>query len=277
MTDTILSSATKEVVIGWGRPFVMIGEKINPTANDAELRELFGRIERQELQTVMALSRVTVTEREKKNHNPVLAAFEADGVALIPNARLQVHAGQKVKLDPKPTAESFETYELVLPDGTQQRSENLVGAWYSTSGRFDQARVDLKSGSPTLFIAPGASADDPVPEKRTGTVWVVLRDGRGGQHTETLPFYVCDDSPVPVITEVRAPVNSGGPVVVKGTNISSVLDVVIGGVALTRASYSPGLDAFVGDAPMIPPGQYEVSVRTKACGTLASAIIFTQP
>ena len=31
MTDTILSSASKEVVIGWGRPFVMIGEKINPT------------------------------------------------------------------------------------------------------------------------------------------------------------------------------------------------------------------------------------------------------
>ena len=31
MTDTVLSSATREVVIGFGRPFVMIGERINPT------------------------------------------------------------------------------------------------------------------------------------------------------------------------------------------------------------------------------------------------------
>ena len=31
MTDTVISSATKEVVIGFDRPFVMIGERINPT------------------------------------------------------------------------------------------------------------------------------------------------------------------------------------------------------------------------------------------------------
>lgn len=31
MTDTVISSATREVVIGFDRPFVMIGERINPT------------------------------------------------------------------------------------------------------------------------------------------------------------------------------------------------------------------------------------------------------
>ncbi|NRA21420.1 MAG: dihydropteroate synthase [Oceanospirillaceae bacterium] len=31
MTDTVLSSATKETVIGFDRPFVIIGERINPT------------------------------------------------------------------------------------------------------------------------------------------------------------------------------------------------------------------------------------------------------
>jgi 5-methyltetrahydrofolate--homocysteine methyltransferase len=31
MTDTVISSATKEVVIGFDRPFVLIGERINPT------------------------------------------------------------------------------------------------------------------------------------------------------------------------------------------------------------------------------------------------------
>jgi 5-methyltetrahydrofolate--homocysteine methyltransferase len=31
MTDTIISSASKEVVIGFERPFTIIGERINPT------------------------------------------------------------------------------------------------------------------------------------------------------------------------------------------------------------------------------------------------------
>ena len=31
MTETLLSSATREVVIGFDRPFVIIGERINPT------------------------------------------------------------------------------------------------------------------------------------------------------------------------------------------------------------------------------------------------------
>lgn len=31
MTDTVISSANREVVIGFGRPFVIIGERINPT------------------------------------------------------------------------------------------------------------------------------------------------------------------------------------------------------------------------------------------------------
>lgn len=42
MTDTLVSSATREVVIGFDRPFVMIGERINPTGRKllaAEMKE----------------------------------------------------------------------------------------------------------------------------------------------------------------------------------------------------------------------------------------------
>ncbi len=42
MTDTVLSSPTKEVVIGFERPFVIIGERINPTGRKklaAEMRQ----------------------------------------------------------------------------------------------------------------------------------------------------------------------------------------------------------------------------------------------
>jgi len=49
MTETRLSSATKEVVISFGRPFVMIGERINPTGRKLLAEEMkngdFSRVE----------------------------------------------------------------------------------------------------------------------------------------------------------------------------------------------------------------------------------------
>src|SRR5271169_1288942 len=49
MTDTVISSATKEVVIGFGRPFVIIGERINPTGRKILAAEMtngdFSRVE----------------------------------------------------------------------------------------------------------------------------------------------------------------------------------------------------------------------------------------
>lgn len=40
MTDTVLASATKEVVIGFDRPFVIIGERINPTGRQLLAAEM---------------------------------------------------------------------------------------------------------------------------------------------------------------------------------------------------------------------------------------------
>lgn len=49
MTNTIISSATKEVVIGFDKPFVMIGERINPTGRKLLAEEMkngdFSRVE----------------------------------------------------------------------------------------------------------------------------------------------------------------------------------------------------------------------------------------
>jgi 5-methyltetrahydrofolate--homocysteine methyltransferase len=49
MTDTVISSATKEVVIGFNRPFVIIGERINPTGRKVLAAEMaagdFSRVE----------------------------------------------------------------------------------------------------------------------------------------------------------------------------------------------------------------------------------------
>ena len=58
MTDTVISSATTEVVIGFDRPFVMIGEKINPTGRKLLAQEMkdgdFSRVEKDALEQVAA-------------------------------------------------------------------------------------------------------------------------------------------------------------------------------------------------------------------------------
>ncbi|MCP3973891.1 MAG: methyltetrahydrofolate cobalamin methyltransferase [bacterium] len=58
MTDTVIGSATKEVVIGFDRPFVIIGERINPTGRKllaAEMKEGdFSRVEADALAQVAA-------------------------------------------------------------------------------------------------------------------------------------------------------------------------------------------------------------------------------
>ncbi|MDH5355734.1 MAG: dihydropteroate synthase, partial [Gammaproteobacteria bacterium] len=40
MTETVVSSATKELVIGFDRPFVIIGERINPTGRKIMAEEM---------------------------------------------------------------------------------------------------------------------------------------------------------------------------------------------------------------------------------------------
>jgi 5-methyltetrahydrofolate--homocysteine methyltransferase len=58
MTDTVISSQTREVVIGLERPFVMIGERINPTGRKILAAEMaadnFSRVESDALAQVAA-------------------------------------------------------------------------------------------------------------------------------------------------------------------------------------------------------------------------------
>lgn len=58
MTQTVISSASKEVVIGFDRPFVVIGERINPTGRKLLAEEMkagdFSRVEADALAQVAA-------------------------------------------------------------------------------------------------------------------------------------------------------------------------------------------------------------------------------
>ena len=58
MTDTIISSASKEVILGFDRPFVIIGERINPTGRKLLAEEMkagdFSRVEADAMAQVAA-------------------------------------------------------------------------------------------------------------------------------------------------------------------------------------------------------------------------------
>lgn len=58
MTRTLLSSADKEIIIGFDQPFVMIGERINPTGRKILAREMkegnFSRVEKDVMAQVAA-------------------------------------------------------------------------------------------------------------------------------------------------------------------------------------------------------------------------------
>ena len=58
MTTTVLSSSTKEIIIGFGRPFTMIGERINPTGRKILAAEMnagdYSRVEADAIAQVTA-------------------------------------------------------------------------------------------------------------------------------------------------------------------------------------------------------------------------------
>ena len=58
MTETVVSSASREVVIGFDRPFVVIGERINPTGRSLLAEQMkagdFSRVEADAIETEIA-------------------------------------------------------------------------------------------------------------------------------------------------------------------------------------------------------------------------------
>ena len=88
MTDTVISSATREVVIGFDRPFVVIGERINPTG-------------RKRLAAEMAEGDYSTVEAD------AIAQVEAGAHAL------DVNAGIPMVDEPRILAESIELVQSV--------------------------------------------------------------------------------------------------------------------------------------------------------------------
>ncbi len=230
-----------------------VAETLSPAATQEELEALFARVQSKEVKSVIALFRVNIFEAPERNTNPVVDALTVDGEAWPAGAHVLLRPGQVVTFDLAAPDSSFEPYVLKTPSGDEAMNERILAAWYSTSGRFSETRTALREEVKNVFTAPGAGDEkDPVPERRTGELYTVLRDTRGGQAWRTWKYFICDDAlAAPVVTQVTWPVVSSDAVVLRGASLASVLDVVVDGVALERGVYSPTSDTWEG---YFPPG-----------------------
>lgn len=244
-----------------------IAETVSPAATPEELQALFARVQAKEVKSILTLFRVAISESTVRNTNPAVDALVVAGERWPAGARFFVRPGEPVTLDVAAPDASFEPYVLQAPGGPEEKTERILAAWYSTSGRFSEASTALREGVKTIFTAPGAKASDPVPERRTGALYTVLRDTRGGQAWRTWEYFVCDDSlPAPVVARVDWPATPDAPVVLHGADLASVLDVVVDGAALEGGAYSPGRGTFEGYLPAAAPvGLPRGVVHTKRC------------
>ncbi|MBL8912031.1 MAG: IPT/TIG domain-containing protein [Archangium sp.] len=261
---------------------IVIAEEVSVNLMDEELKKVFERIENKELPTAIALTRIVVSEKtveSARNHNPEIRTLTFDGAALPIGARLQVKAGQKVSLGVEVTEASREHYVEQQPSGPVEKDEVVVGAWYSSGGRFSKERFDVTDTSPTIFTAPGSMEfpEDPVPERRSGQLWLVIRDNRGAQAYQQFRYYVCDESqPTPTVRMVTPPASMTDPVVVTGDNLARALDVTIGDYALVNGAFSSAQGGFVGFLPPeLAPGTYPVRVRGQNCSATDTGLTYT--
>ncbi|MDX2015715.1 MAG: IPT/TIG domain-containing protein [Myxococcaceae bacterium] len=261
---------------------LVIGEDVDPLATGDKLRGYFERIEQKVTPVVVALTRVLVSEKPpaERNRNPGIVSLSIEGARHPRSGRVGVLPGQRVSLGVTVPDDVRQTYTVKLSTGDVTRTEKVVGAWYSSHGRFSAERFDTETGETVSFIAPGSMEfpEDPVPERRQGTLWLVVRDDRGGQSFERYPFFVCDPAlPNPVVQSITPPATPDGQVVVTGENLSGVLDVVVGDAALARGAFSQASQTYLGDAPSLPSGSYPVTVRGRNCGEQTTTLRYVVP
>ncbi|MFZ5439236.1 MAG: hypothetical protein ACOZQL_04465 [Myxococcota bacterium] len=259
--DARRQTGTVGIVLGFA-----VAETVSPTAPPEELQALFERVQRKEVKSILALFRINISESTARNTNPVVDALVAGGERWPAGAKLLVREREPVTLDLAAPDAAFETWDARTPTGVEPRTERILAAWYSTSGRFSETSTALREDVRTIFTAPGTEKD-PVPEKRTGTLYTVLRDTRGGQAWREWGYFVCEDgASAPEVSSIDWPTAAGGEVVLRGAQLQSIVDLVVDGVAVKNGAWSPATGTWSGTLPAeLPVGTARGTLHTRAC------------
>ena len=135
---------------------------------------------------VKAIKGVTVSERADTNENPTLTGLSVDGLVLE-GAPFTVQADTELEVVPVWPAAALQTWTDT--DGEQQTEEALF-SWFldEEDAMFRQERSSDRF--PDNTWTPGGFADDDDRDQRQVTLWLVMRDGRGGVTWLEQPFLV---------------------------------------------------------------------------------------
>jgi hypothetical protein len=131
----------------------------------------------------IAYKRVPVSLAPTPNQNPVVTALTIDGVAVPAGARWKVDPGQTYEIGVELSETSIETYTYRNSDDKdEERIEEPYFSWYLQQGEFDQESV-LWPHTSVLWTAPSS------PDATEESLWVVVRDRRGGMAWGSLSVY----------------------------------------------------------------------------------------
>jgi hypothetical protein len=130
----------------------------------------------------LAYKRVPISEAATPNHNPAVAGLKVDGIDVTPGARVALDRGQTYTIEVLLADDAVETYTYVNSDGVEEtRTEEPYFAWYLQEGGFDQEYTLW----PYVEVQYTSPAD---PELDEQSLWVVVRDRRGGMSWIELPI-----------------------------------------------------------------------------------------
>ncbi len=233
----------------------------------AKLPELLERVQTRQVDSVMALKRIRISEDESQNLNPSIAGVKFDEELWAPGLRpAKLKPGQTYALTGVAAEGSAEHY-VALDSENQpvERDEKLIFSWFTTAGVFEEPRSE--AGMPTQkFTVPFVF--DRLPPNRQLTLYSVLRDGRGGITGASRGVFVCEPGlPAPTVTSVtpESP-KPGEKLVIAGTGLEHVLDAELGGRLLSLGKYDDAAGTYEGVvASDVAPGPQRLLVRGKGC------------
>ena len=240
-----------------------------PTQED--LSALMDRVRSKQVDSVLAIKRLRISETATPNHNPVLSKVRLGDEEWGPGPQpAKIHPGTWTKVLALPAPETSETYQDLDADGNLvTKQEHLSASWFTTLGDLDKARTLAgEIEDPEALYAPFVLQN--VPESRQGVLYAVLRDGRGGVDQLVRDFFLCDPNrAAPTLTSVEPASGPAGTLVrLRGERLDDLLDARAGTGWLSAAAWDEVEKAYVGTLPTDAPlGELAIVPRGKGCGT----------
>lgn len=240
-----------------------------------EAQQLFQKILTKQIPSQLVIKRIRISDDPNLNQNPTLGLVATDTDVIRREHPLLVAPGEAVPLFARASENAQQGYVAVGPDGTKDpRTERPILSWFTSAGALDKSRT-VDSDPDQTFTAPDGSQDDAahaIPAGRTFTLWVVLRDGRGGTDWAALPGRICDPS-LPAIRLTSAS-SDGQSLTLSGEHLELLVDASLDGQPLS-GTFKPDAGTFVARLPAGSQGTHLIEARGQSCAR--SQLTWTGP